>query len=152
MIIEPARIPPEGKRLAGEDAPSILDIEENEDLRIRGPVGYDLFANVVAGELIVKGKVAVDVQFRCSRCLDQFPLTVLDPGFEFVRELDDMNESVDLTPDMREAILVSFPAYPVCRPDCKGVCPRCGANLNRERCDCKPLELPHRSVLDGMSL
>ena len=45
-------------------------------------------------------------------------------------------ESVDLTPDIRESMIFTFPHYPVCSQDCKGLCARCGINLNRDACDC----------------
>lgn len=49
-------------------------------------------------------------------------------------------DSVDLTEDMREAMIVCFPGYPVCSPDCKGLCPKCGENLNTSVCTCGPTD------------
>lgn len=47
-------------------------------------------------------------------------------------------EFVDLTPDMRESIILRFPGYPICRETCKGRCPKCGQNLNTDVCICEP--------------
>jgi uncharacterized protein len=43
---------------------------------------------------------------------------------------------IDLDPVVREQLLLSIPAYPVCRESCKGLCPVCGANLNDGDCGC----------------
>jgi uncharacterized protein len=43
---------------------------------------------------------------------------------------------IDLAPILREQILLSLPAYPVCRESCKGLCPVCGQNLNERECGC----------------
>lgn len=45
---------------------------------------------------------------------------------------------LDLRPAIREEWLLAAPAYPLCTPDCKGFCPRCGANLNDGPCSCPP--------------
>ena len=157
MIIEVVRIPPEGKKFTGEEPASILNTEDAVfvkagvpskgsgvvppsraacDLRVAGPIRYDLTAQVVSNELIVTGALTVDMLFRCSRCAEFFPLSAGEPSFECVHEIVDRAESVDLTADIREAIVLTFPAYPVCRAECKGLCPQCGTNLNREKCNC----------------
>jgi uncharacterized protein len=43
---------------------------------------------------------------------------------------------IDLDPLVREQLVLSLPAYPVCREDCKGLCPVCGSNLNERDCGC----------------
>jgi uncharacterized protein len=43
---------------------------------------------------------------------------------------------VDLDPIVREQLLLALPGYPVCRDDCKGLCPVCGGNLNEKECGC----------------
>ena len=63
---------------------------------------------------------------------------IVEPLFDAVRETPTGHESVDLTADMREAMLLVFPTYPLCSKDCKGLCVRCGGNLNRNECNCGP--------------
>ncbi|RKX30915.1 MAG: DUF177 domain-containing protein, partial [Verrucomicrobia bacterium] len=54
---------------------------------------------------------------------------------------------------LREALVLRIPIYPLCREDCRGLCPRCGANLNREQCTCAPEEAESRwDVLDKLQL
>lgn len=165
MIIEIARIPPEGKTFVGEEPPSIFDIEDKVDLKVEGPVHYELDVRVVSNELIVKGTLKVDMSFGCSRCGEFFSLPVAEPLFQYVAEIGNRAlraglgearsatstssgqagsgqagqvESVDLTEDIRESMILAFPDYPVCKPDCKGLCPLCGMNLNKSQCNCKP--------------
>jgi uncharacterized protein len=57
---------------------------------------------------------------------DASDVFVLDPGAR----------SLDLRPAVREEWLLAVPAFSVCREDCKGLCPRCGADLNEGPCDC----------------
>ncbi|MBI4889771.1 MAG: DUF177 domain-containing protein, partial [Acidobacteria bacterium] len=45
-------------------------------------------------------------------------------------------DSVGLRDALREHVLLSVPMQTTCRPDCKGLCPECGANLNEKPCNC----------------
>ncbi|MFC1452448.1 DUF177 domain-containing protein [Verrucomicrobiota bacterium] len=137
-------IPPEGRRIRGELTASVLEIPDSQDLRVGGTIGYDLNVCLVSGELIVRGKLVSAGSFRCSRCLESFETEVRDGRFETAREVRDSPgdpgyvDAVDLTEDIREAILLCFPSFPVCRADCRGLCAQCGANLNESPCGCKP--------------
>jgi uncharacterized protein len=55
------------------------------------------------------------------------------------KELDEYfysGDTIDLTDLVREQVLLSLPTYPLCRPSCRGLCPRCGVDLNRMACRC----------------
>jgi len=54
---------------------------------------------------------------------------------------------LDLTPLLREQAWVALPMKPLCRPDCKGLCPQCGANLNLESCTCESVKIDPRLAL-----
>ena len=110
-------------------------------------------------DLLVQGEVTGQVTLECSRCL--VPVTVpvsahleeeyqptieVETGRPVHREefeVDDSffrisaNHEVDLTEPVRQAMLVEMPLKPLCREDCKGLCPQCGANLNEGPCDCE---------------
>lgn len=152
ILIEVADIPFEGKVVAGEMSSAVLDIDDEEFFKIGERFCYKLRIQVVSGEMIVSGTLEMNVSFRCSRCAEFFPAKVVEPEFNTVREITENNESVDLTPDVREAILLAFSAYPVCRPDCKGVCPRCGNNLNKGDCKCKSSPDGRWSALDVLEV
>ena len=53
--------------------------------------------------------------------------------------LIDERHTLDLSEPVRECVMMSEPMKPLCREDCAGLCPRCGADLNRTRCGCEPV-------------
>ena len=152
MIIYPEQVPFEGGEYSGEEPASVLELEDNGQLRTTDPIRYNLHAELVSGELIVRGSVSTKISFECVKCTDFFDLDIGDRSFDCVKEVADETESVDLTPDIREAILLAFPAYPVCRGECRGLCQVCGVNLNREKCSCKPPADFRWEALDGLKV
>lgn len=137
MIIDIARLNPEGEDLVGEDPSDILEWDETEDLiHPAAPVHYKLHASITSGELLLRGSVKTRFEGICARCGGPLDLEVQDDEFcEFLPVTPDMQE-LDLTPYLRESILLALPSHPVCRPDCKGVCPQCGKRLAEGACDC----------------
>lgn len=103
------------------------------------------------GEIYITGRARVGAVFQCARCLERYSSTLESPvemmviiGSEVVAEEDDHlarlpigAKYVDLTDEVRSELLVRFPLKPLCKKDCKGLCPRCGANLNSETCSCR---------------
>ena len=67
-----------------------------------------------------------------------------DAADEGVYPLRPEGEVVDLRPMIREELLLVVPEFPVCREDCRGLCPRCGTNLNESECDCRSAEADPR--------
>jgi uncharacterized protein len=59
-------------------------------------------------------------------------------------------DHIDLTPMLREQIILAAPMQPLCREDCAGLCPTCGQNLNDRRCACEPetIKSPFRILRD----
>ena len=110
-------------------------------------------------DLLVQGDVSADIHVVCSRCLDEFNLPVqgvleeqfqptidVETGRPVQRqpfEEDDTafnisaNHEMDLTEPIRQSLLVALPLKPLCKDDCKGLCPQCGANLNDGPCGCE---------------
>jgi uncharacterized protein len=159
MKIRVDTIPEEGEHIEGGIEPS----EINLDLP-----GYSLEEAVVfAGHaakaddgVYVEGTIRGTVHPECSRCLTTFEMPLeLDMNVVYVPEeertgkqsetLDpDSNlsfyegDSIDLLREIKDLILTSLPIKPICRPDCKGICPQCGADLNAAACKCEQ----HRGV------
>jgi uncharacterized protein len=153
MIIEVWKLPPEGAQFAGEEPPGILDLAGEGEIRANHPVTYDFTAQAVPGELIVHGQVATRIDLLCSRCGESFALEILESEFQCVREYADKYASVDLTQDIREAIILRFPPYPVCSVACRGLCARCGTNLNKNACHCaRPATDQRWGALDGLEI
>ena len=151
MIIEISRIAEGGARLAGEEPASILELKDEDGVRVEKPIRYDLMVEVVPGEVVVRGTLEADARYICSRCARDYPSTVKVPRFVRVKAYTGINAQVDLTEDIREDIILGFPSYPVCSPECKGLCFQCGADLNRGACSCKPPEGSSAwNALDGL--
>jgi len=145
------RIPPDGLVLEGVEPDCELDWDRGIVVQTAGPVRYRLFAQIVTGELLVAGSLCVPVALKCSRCADFFGAEIEEPSYRYNQAVDDATASVDLTADMREAMILAFPSYPLCKAECKGLCPRCGANLNQGMCECRaPDESGRWAVLDTL--
>jgi len=140
MMVIPRQVPPGGIGLAGEDPASVLELDAEPDIRALGPLRWDLKIQRSGHELIASGRVSADLSLLCVRCNAWFCREAADPGFLCSIPFENEDESVDLTPEMRESIILALPSYPVCRSDCAGLCPRCGVDLNRGPCGCPPPE------------
>ena len=153
MKILVARIPEEGSNYEGDDPGRILKVEEEPFVRNPGDVHYALYAQHVSEELVVRGKLAVDVELQCARCSEFFSTTVGVSDFLRAYPAPEGIDSVDVTEDLREEILLHVPAFPLCDEECKGVCSQCGADLNKGSCGCKKEEGPNAwSALDDLNL
>lgn len=144
--------PEEGREYTGQEEVMLLDGKAKHDPLLSTSVHYELTANYVTDELLVNGKVWADVRFTCSRCADDFSVKLEEKRFYAAKEVFNRNESVDLTEEIREAIVCAFPSHPVCKPDCKGLCPHCGVNLNSGKCSCKPVSDGVWQALSGLNL
>jgi uncharacterized protein len=101
-----------------------------------------------AGGYFWKGHVRGQVQAQCRRCLSDVALSVdTDVGLMFssdpdllddpsVHELPPSATQIDLVEFVREELALAVPGYPLCRANCAGLCPRCGADLNTGPCGC----------------
>jgi uncharacterized protein len=95
--------------------------------------------------LLVQVKLRAEGEAECGRCLDSFSQTLETDFTELyaftpnsVTEsglLVPENGKIDLAPLAREEMLLAYPISPVCKPDCKGLCPICGENLNQATCN-----------------
>ncbi len=142
IIINTSHILPDTPYLLdGTESAEILELPPDADppLAPAGDITYHLSAIMAGADLIVTGKASVPLATVCARCLDDITVTIavkdLCFHFEKVRDLE-----VDLTDDVREELLLAFPSCFYCSPDCKGICPMCGANLNHASCSCDTQE------------
>lgn len=120
------------------------------------PVEVDLHLDAVVEGILVRGTLGFTVVVPCARCLEPQELhrdvSVMElfldprrvedgdeqePGYE----LEDDVTSIDLSTMARDALVVDLPIRTLCREDCQGLCPTCGADRNREDCghDAAPL-------------
>lgn len=125
--------------------------------RVTSPVDLRIRVHKDGTRYRLVGRVRASLELGCSRCLEPFALAV-DAAFDLryspaaeaadseERELQsaDLNaasysdESIDLQQLVEEQFYLALPMKPLCRQECKGLCPQCGTNLNVETCDCDP--------------
>jgi DUF177 domain-containing protein len=130
---------------------------QEQDFTVVEPISlaFDIFKDKQQFRLV--GHVKTTLELGCSRCLEPYTLPV-DQTFdlryqphahntgegEVEIEEDDLttafyeNDEIDLGHLMHEQFVLSLPMKPLCGDDCKGLCPVCGANLNKSTCDCNP--------------
>lgn len=151
LIISLARLRSGAQHLRGSVMAADLGLQDEAHFRFSDRVLYDLTAAVVSGSILVRGTLSMNCEMECRRCAEFFPTTVHVSSFFRGYEIRDELESVDLTADVREDILLALPSFPLCADSCKGWCPHCGKNLNEGPCGCE--EHPERSgvwdVLDA---
>ena len=151
FLVDVARLDPEGEYLEGETG-DILELDEKFVIPLGG-VMYNLFVQLLDTELLVRGEIAQDFDFVCSRCMETFGKRIKVPDFTTSIEVSEKKEFVDLTDELREGIILALPTFPVCRQDCKGLCVRCGKNLNEGACGCENESGDSRwGALDALNL
>jgi len=135
MIINLNEINPGGTRLTGADQASIIDID-SADIEFIEPITYDLDASIVSGSLLVRGLLRTVGLFSCVRCLKKYKKEIEVASFFARKEFSNRGGTIDLTEEVREDIILALPVKPLCHQDCSGICPQCGQNLNKKKCDC----------------
>lgn len=154
MHIETAKIGPAGISLTDmiEMGEASLIVEDGSYLE---DIHYSVHL-VRDGERIrARGKVRTSVSLTCVRCLEDFelkvnsrfdiimfPIELIDNGSMSLGENDletifYKGNRIDLTKLISEQVNICIPDNPVCRSDCRGICPNCGVNLNFESCQCE---------------
>lgn len=137
LTVDVARLDAGGEWCRGEASPDALDLGENELVKPLGGVVYALFVQALGTELLVRGELSLRLACVCSRCSDTFETEAAEREFVAAFEINEATEFLDLTEEVREAIILALPRYPVCREACRGLCLACGANLNKAACTCR---------------
>jgi uncharacterized protein len=123
------------------------------------PVELSVKLTAMNEDVLTQADARTQARAECSRCLEEVPLDLAGhfdalyvpkdgpyakrmnrPNFEWgdqrVNFYSDF--TIDLSEEIRNCILLELPMKPLCRPDCAGLCPECGENLNAGPCGCKP--------------
>jgi len=111
------------------------------DLSRVGPrLAADLVLESASGGIVVRGPVTTLVANTCHRCLTEWQEPLAVELLEALGVDDDPDgyrlhgDVADLEPPLRDAVLLAVPLSPTCRPDCRGLCAVCGADLNGTSC------------------
>lgn len=159
-------IPQDGLDLQLSLDPSLLKIEQ-AGFTVVDSVSFLARAIRVGPQIVLQGRVSMTLELFCSRCLETFTYPSTTPfalnyypwkerkeGEEEV-ELEEsdldacyyMDEQVSLLPAIQEQVILSVPLKPLCFPDCRGLCQRCGHNLNVGSCTCQASEVDERLLI-----
>jgi uncharacterized protein len=116
--------------LRGELPAAELDLDALDELiHAPHPLVYDLTLERMEHAILAQGDLQITLECECSRCLKpfQYQLRLADWTCHLALTGDEkaevVNDCVDLTPYIREDILLAFPQHPLCKPDCKGLAP-----------------------------
>lgn len=159
LRVDLGRLAREGSVLVEAKVPSDDGLWQDSGIRWSGPVDVRLRASYAgSGEVVVRGTVKGQLQQECRRCLqpvqEQFDdeLTLVfvsgatgedtDEGDAFA--FDPVGRSLDLSDAVREEVILAMNPYVVCDPECRGLCPKCGKNLNEGPCECTEEEVDPR--------
>jgi uncharacterized protein len=126
-------------------------------------VHVELKITKISKKVLIKGTVDGSVLLNCGRCLNDYsyPLNIsfneeYDPAGEMARDEDQELNSVDLDLSyyrddeidvvelVKEQVLLSVPMKPLCKEECRGICSRCGTDLNKGSCECRNKEVDPR--------
>lgn len=114
--------------LVGEVPVAELDMAGVDELiHAEKPLEYDLEAQKIGEGILVTGDLAIELKCECARCLKEFvyPLELKDWACHLPLEGEEKvavaNDCVDLTPYIREDILLELPQHPLCKPECDGL-------------------------------
>lgn len=169
MKIDVARLDEGGEDFEGEISSDILEVSTDAQVRPNSSINYKIHAILIDDELIISGNLNINILFRCSSCSEEFSRKIDVKAFNYAYNINDtgendeflegettkydkLSESIDLTKDIRESILLAFPANPICNVGCAGLCPQCGINKNIETCDCKPPSDGRWDLLDNLKV
>ncbi len=122
MKIYVRQIPPDGLHLEGEETDDILQLEDPAAVRALSPLRYALEIGLSEGGLWASGRLEMELELQCVRCLEMFPYPVRVEDFALQIDLAG-EEMIDLTPLLREDILLALPFYPRCDWSGERICP-----------------------------
>lgn len=140
------------------DLPELSDLLAADQSCLKETIRYRFRIFRVSGMIELQGHIAAEADLACGRCLEGFSLPIEsdfeltfadelpevedESGEEIELSAEDMGisllegEELDLSEFLIEQLMLNMPFRPICRKDCKGLCPHCGADLNKEACQC----------------
>lgn len=135
MKISVSKISPEGLDLEELIPSGELDIEA-EGIKIPGHVKVRAYVTRITNAVSVDLSIELKMQLSCSRCLEEF-ISDYRKKTMLNYQVERPDQVIDLNPDIREEIMLDYAVKNLCKPDCRGLCLKCGMNLNEKECNCK---------------
>jgi uncharacterized protein len=126
---------PGGRRGVVVDGPLRIHLDLAS---VEGPVHAELRLESTVNEIIAKGTVDFTAQLRCNRCLTEWSEPMQGAVMEVFGQEDGpgigRDGSIDVEQTLRDETVLAIPLVPLCKPDCRGLCPTCGTDLNTDPC------------------
>jgi uncharacterized protein len=156
--------------------PALAEITDRGEGDFRNPLTFDLNVRPAGKLVLVEGILQTRVGLTCSRCLAgfEFPLearffltfTPQPTDMEASAGHDDIEleseeiglipfsgEEIDMKDALQEEVVMALPMQPLCKAGCKGLCTRCGADLNEGDCGCHHKIInPQFAALQGLKI
>jgi uncharacterized protein len=147
------------RRLVFDQAIALDDqLWRQSEIRLPEPLRVRLEAQYAGRDVVVRGELSGKVRLPCRRCLTEVTaeldeevawvfragLSQVEAEASEIYTLPERGDELELADPIREQVILAVPQYAICRDDCRGLCPRCGTNLNEEQCDCEPVEMDFR--------
>ena len=128
LLVNLRHLEPHSLRLEGELPVEELDLETRDEMvQAKEPLQYDFEVQKLEHSLLAQGSLALTLDCQCVRCLKPFKHTIKLENWAIHLPLQGeesvpvVNDCVDLTPHVREDILLEFPQHPLCDAECRGL-------------------------------
>ena len=102
----------------------------------QGPLGVKAVVKRDSGVVVAKVSVEALARLTCARCFEEFNRP-LHKTFKLIYSLDLSKRIIFLDNNIREELILDYPQKILCKEECRGLCLKCGADLNEEKCKCK---------------
>ena len=131
--------------------PTEIDLEL-EEAQFVGEIHGHLQLSRRVEDVYVKGSFATSIEVECRCCVEPFATNISsdvevqfyptdmtassNPWQADTGERYYLGDTIDLSEEVRQSLILEIPNWPLCTEACKGLCPQCGVNLNVTDCDC----------------
>lgn len=156
--------------------PVLAEMVANGECEFAAPIRTALRVLRIGDMVEMDGDIETSVRLPCSRCLQPFQISLASHfALTYMRRATDglkdtepqevelstedmgivyfQGEKINLKNTIQEQVIMEFPLKALCKQDCKGLCPRCGADLNEDPCDCDRRSSPGKfAVLKNLKL
>ena len=107
----------------------------SEEADIRSLLNVKAHLEKANNSIIADTRIQAQFGYICTRCLEEL-LSTQELTYKFDFEINPESEYIDLGEEIRQEIIMANPVKVLCSKDCKGICPKCGMNLNLKQCQC----------------
>ena len=129
---------PEGELISiiEQEDPDSLELNTS-GIKIVSPLEIKADIRRIQDVIDIKLNLKSQAAIQCSRCLEEISFAV-ERSFRLDYSISGKEKILDISDDIRQEIILGYPLKPLCKASCRGLCPRCGKNLNDGDCGHEP--------------